>query len=45
MKTASATISDMIQPVFIVALGGLVAFVVIAMYLPMFKMAGVVGGM
>ncbi len=45
VKTASATISDMIQPVFIVALGGLVAFVVIAMYLPMFKMAGVVGGM
>ena len=45
VRVNSATISDMIQPVFIVVLGGLVAFVVIAMYMPIFKLAGAAGGM
>lgn len=44
VKTSAATIADMIQPIFIVVLGGFVAFVVIAMYLPIFKLAGVAGG-
>ncbi len=45
VKTSSAAISDMIQPVFIVFIGGLVGFVVIAIYMPIFKLAGTVGGM
>ena len=44
VKTAASAIADMIQPIFIVVLGGFVAFVVIAMYLPIFKLAGAAGG-
>ena len=44
VKIAADAIADLIQPVFIVVLGGFVAFVVIAMYLPIFKLAGAAGG-
>ncbi len=44
VKASASAIADMIQPIFIVVLGGFVAFVVIAMYLPIFKLAGAAGG-
>ena len=44
VKTTTNTISDLIQPFLIAVLGGLVGFIVIALYLPIFKMPGVVGG-
>lgn len=39
-----ASITSLIEPVMIVVLGGIVAFLVLAMYMPIFQMAGGVGG-
>ena len=39
---AVATMRSMIEPIMIVFIGGVVAFIVIAMYLPIFDMAGTV---
>ncbi|MDE0119791.1 MAG: type II secretion system F family protein [Bdellovibrionales bacterium] len=44
VKTTSNAISELIQPVLIAVLGGLVGFIVIALYLPIFKLPGVAGG-
>ena len=40
---ALATVLSMIEPIMIVVIGGIVAFVVIAMYLPIFSMASMSG--
>ena len=44
VKTTSNAISELIQPFLIAVLGGLVGFIVIALYLPIFKLPGVAGG-
>ena len=44
VKSTTNAISDLIQPFLIAVLGGLVGFIVIALYLPIFKMPGLVGG-
>lgn len=44
VDTAVKTMTSMIEPAMIVIIGGMVGFVVIAMYLPVFDMAGTVGG-
>ncbi len=41
---AVATMKSMIEPIMIVFIGSIVGFIVIAMYLPIFDMAKVVGG-
>lgn len=43
LEVASAAMLKMIEPILLVVLGGLVGFLVIAMYLPIFSMAGGVG--
>ena len=43
-ELATASMSEMIQPVIIVVLGGLVGLMVLAMYSPMINMYGSVGG-
>lgn len=40
VDTAVKTMLSMIEPIMIVVIGGIVAFVVLAMYLPVFEMAG-----
>ncbi len=44
VKTTTNAISDLIQPFLIAFLGALVGFIVIALYLPIFKMPAVAGG-
>ena len=44
VKTTSNTISELIQPFLIAILGVLVGFIVIALYLPIFKLPGAAGG-
>jgi type IV pilus assembly protein PilC len=39
VDTAVKTMLSMIEPIMIVFIGGIVAFVVIAMYLPIFQLA------
>jgi type IV pilus assembly protein PilC len=41
---AVQTMLSMIEPIMIVGIGGVVGFIVIAMYLPVFDMAGGTGG-
>ena len=41
VKTTTAAISDLLQPVLIAILGCVVGFIVIALYLPIFKLPGV----
>jgi len=41
---AVKTLLSLIEPVLIVSIGSVVGFIVIAMYLPVFDMAGTVGG-
>lgn len=41
---AVKTLLSMIEPILIVSIGSVVGFIVIAMYLPVFDMAGTVGG-
>lgn len=43
LEVASAAMLKMIEPLLLVVLGGIVGFLVIAMYLPIFNMAGAVG--
>ncbi len=41
---AVATVLSMIEPIMIVTIGSIVGFIVIAMYMPVFDMASLVGG-
>ncbi|MES2746665.1 MAG: type II secretion system F family protein, partial [Bdellovibrionota bacterium] len=43
VDTAIAAMMSMIEPLMIVVIGGIVGFIVIAMYLPIFGLAGAVG--
>ncbi len=43
VETVVASITSLIEPIMIVVLGGIVGFLVIAMYMPIFQMAGGVG--
>ncbi len=43
VDTSIATMMSMIEPLMIVVIGGIVGFIVIAMYLPIFEMAGTAG--
>jgi type IV pilus assembly protein PilC len=45
VESAVSTAGKLIEPVILVVLGGLVAGMLVAMYLPMFKLAGSGGGM
>ena len=40
VDVAVSSITSLMEPIMIVVLGGIVAFFVIAMYLPIFNMAG-----
>jgi type IV pilus assembly protein PilC len=44
VDVAVKTLLSMIEPIMIVTIGSVVGFIVIAMYLPVFDMAGTVGG-
>ena len=44
VDTAIAAMMSMIEPIMIVVIGGLVGFILIAMYLPIFDMANNIGG-
>lgn len=44
VETAADALTSMIEPLLMVFLGGVIAVIVIAMYLPVFSMAGAVGG-
>jgi len=44
VETAIAAMTSMIEPIMIVVIGTIVGFIVIAMYLPIFDIAGTVGG-
>ena len=44
VKTTTGAISDLIQPFLIVFLGGLIGFIVISIYVPIFKMPGIIAG-
>lgn len=43
VETAIKTMTSLIEPLLMVVLGGIIAFLVIAMYLPVFQMGDVVG--
>ncbi|PIT99863.1 MAG: type II secretion system F family protein [Bdellovibrionales bacterium CG10_big_fil_rev_8_21_14_0_10_45_34] len=40
VETAVGTLTSMMEPILMVVLGGIIAFIVIAMYLPIFDLAG-----
>ena len=44
VEQAAETLTSLIEPLLMVFLGGIIAVLVIAMYLPIFNMASVVGG-
>jgi type IV pilus assembly protein PilC len=44
VETAAGALTSMIEPVMMIFLGGIIAVLVIAMYLPIFNMAGAAGG-
>jgi type IV pilus assembly protein PilC len=44
VDTAVDTLTSIIEPVMIVVMGGIVGFMVVSMYLPMFKLISVVSG-
>lgn len=44
VDTAAGALTSMMEPILMVVLGGIIAIIVIAMYLPIFGMAGAVGG-
>lgn len=44
VETAAAAMTTVIEPILMVFLGGIIAVLVIAMYLPIFNLAGAVGG-
>lgn len=43
VETAVKTMTSLIEPLLMVVLGGIIAFLVIAMYLPVFQMGDIVG--
>ncbi len=45
VKSTTNAISDLIQPFMIAVLGCMVGFIVISLYLPIFKMPGIAGGL
>jgi len=45
VKTTANTISELIQPVLIVSLGGITGLIVLGIYLPIIKLPGLLGGM
>lgn len=44
VEAAADALTSMIEPLLMVGLGGIIAVIVIALYLPVFNMAGAVGG-
>ncbi len=44
VENATAAMTSMIEPLLMVVLGGIIAVIVIAMYLPLFNLAGAVSG-
>ncbi|OFZ18810.1 MAG: hypothetical protein A2Z20_11415 [Bdellovibrionales bacterium RBG_16_40_8] len=44
VETAAGAIASMIEPLLMIVLGSIIAVLVIAMYLPIFSMAGAAGG-
>ena len=44
VDVAVDALTSMMEPIMLVGLGGMVGYFMVAMYLPMFKMANVVGG-
>lgn len=44
VENATAAMTSMIEPILMVVLGGIIAVIVIAMYLPLFNLAGAVSG-
>ena len=44
VDAAVGTLTSMLEPVLMILLGGLIGGLVIAMYLPIFKMAAVIAG-
>jgi type IV pilus assembly protein PilC len=44
VETAAAALTSMIEPILMVFLGGVIAVLVLAMYLPIFNLASTVGG-
>ena len=44
VETAVKALTSLIEPLLMVILGGIIAVLVVAMYLPIFSMAGNVGG-
>ena len=43
VETAVKSLSSLVEPLLMVVLGGIIAVLVVAMYLPIFSMAGNVG--
>lgn len=43
VETAAGALTSMMEPILMVVLGGIIAIIVVAMYLPIFGMAGAVG--
>ncbi len=44
VETAAGALTSMIEPIMMIFLGGIIAVLVVAMYLPIFEMAGSTGG-
>lgn len=44
VEATVGALTSIMEPVMMVVLGGIIAFIVIAMYLPIFKLAGAMGG-
>ena len=44
VENATGAITSLIEPILMVVLGGVIAVIVVAMYLPIFNLAGSVGG-
>jgi type IV pilus assembly protein PilC len=44
VENATQAMTSMIEPILMVVLGGIIAVIVVAMYLPLFNLAGAVGG-
>jgi len=44
VENATSALTSLIEPILMVVLGGVIAVIVVAMYLPIFNLAGTVGG-
>tara|TARA_Y100001935_G_C17303494_1_gene510781 strand:- start:1469 stop:2695 length:1227 start_codon:yes stop_codon:yes gene_type:complete len=44
VENATAAMTSLVEPILMVVLGGIIAVIVVAMYLPIFNLAGSVGG-